>query len=219
MQAERSLATEPGAKPTQDAAQSTLWLPVDGVISLDEDYTASPAKTKAVAEANEHLHKGDRKAAMEKLKLADVGMSIVQEVVPLQQTITDVHQAATLMNAGKYFEGSQALRNIQSSARFEVATYVSGAHGKAVYSKASDLGKSSPAHASAAVTANGPEPYAAPDPQYKPMTSEPVLQTTKAAPVALTDGTPVDGPAAGPEPYSAPTPQYTPMTSEPVIQH
>ena len=137
IKADSSLSAPPQAA-GQSATPAKEWLPVDGVISLDEDYSASPAKAKAVAEANEHLRKGDRKAAIEKLKLADVGMSVVQEILPLRQTIADVHQAATLIDQGKFYEGSQALRKVQASARFDVATYVAGSGGKITYAHMSD---------------------------------------------------------------------------------
>ena len=52
------------------------WLPVDGSITINEDYTAIPAKTAAVADANKSLESGDRKGAMEKLKLADMNVEI-----------------------------------------------------------------------------------------------------------------------------------------------
>ena len=221
IKADDSVAKAPGAA-SQSASQGKDWLPVNGVISLDEDYTANPTKTNAVAEANEHLRKGYRKAAVEKLKLADVGMSVVQALLPLQQTITNVHQASTLIDQGKFYEGSQELRKVQASARYEVATYIAGSGGKVTYSHMADLKGPQAGQQTATqtpiVTANGPEPYSAPDPQYAPMTSEPVFHAPAPSHVSLSDNQTVQGPAAGPEPYSAPVPQYKPMTSEPVFQ-
>ena len=222
IKADTALAKAPGST-DQTAPQAKQWLPVDGVVTLTEDYSANPAKTKAVAEANEHLRKGDRQAAIEKLKVADVGMSVVQAVLPLQPTIADVHQAATLIDQGKFYEGSQELRKVQASARFDVATYVAGSGGKVTYSHMTDVKSVAAAqHAPGqqpanTAMANGPEPYNAPDPQYKQMTSEPKFQAPPPSHVSLTDGQTVQGPAAGPEPYSAPDPQYQPMTHEPVF--
>lgn len=96
------------------------WLPVDGEISLNEDFTAQPAKAAAVADANQTLAKGDRKGAMEKLKFAGIDVDYVMAVVPLDQTIRDVHQAATLVNGGKYYEASQLLRQVQDSTRYDM---------------------------------------------------------------------------------------------------
>jgi len=108
-----SSATDPMKKPI-------AWLPVDGALTINEDYTGSPAKTAAVAGANESLKSGDHKGAVEKLKLAGMDVDITVAVVPLEQTINDVHQAAELINNGKYYEGSQILRQIQDSERFDV---------------------------------------------------------------------------------------------------
>jgi hypothetical protein len=42
--------------------------------------------------------------------------------MPLEQTINKVHQAAGLINDGKYYEASQELRQAQDGLRF-VVTY------------------------------------------------------------------------------------------------
>ena len=102
-----------------------VWLPVDGAITINEDYTASPAKTAAVSDANKSLKSGDRKGAMEKLKLADMNIDVTLAVIPLEQTIKSVHQATELINSGKYYEASQVLRLAQDNERFD-GTNISG---------------------------------------------------------------------------------------------
>ncbi len=106
------------------ATAPKAWLPVDGEISVNEDFKASPAKAAAVADANENLAKGDRQGAMEKLKLAQVDLDYVLAVVPLNQTIDDVHQAATLVDGGKFYEASQQLRQVQDSTRYDTVDVV-----------------------------------------------------------------------------------------------
>ena len=96
------------------------WLPVDADMTVDEDFAANPAKAAAVADANKSLAKGDKQGAMGKLKLADVDMTYVMAVVPLDQTLADVHQAAQLVDGGKYYEASQMLRQVQDSTRYDV---------------------------------------------------------------------------------------------------
>ena len=103
-----------------DATTPKRWLPVDADMSVDEDFTANPKKAAAVADANKSLAKGDKQGAMGKLKLADVNMTYVMAVVPLDQTIADVHQAAQLVDSGKYYEASQMLRQVQDSTRYDV---------------------------------------------------------------------------------------------------
>lgn len=106
------------------------WLPVDGALTINEDFAANPAKKAAVAEANKSLKGGDRHGAVEKLKLADMSIDITMVVVPLEQTISDVHQAASLINEGKYYEASQMLRDAQDGERFDVTSINSKPAGK-----------------------------------------------------------------------------------------
>ena len=125
-QADATPANQPknGSAPNEsqsaDAATPKAWLPVDGEISVNEDFTANPAKAAAVSDANKSLAKGDRQGAREKLKLAQVDLDYVLAVVPLNQTINDVHQAATLVDAGKFYEASQQLRQVQDSTRYDM---------------------------------------------------------------------------------------------------
>jgi hypothetical protein len=104
-----------------DQKKPIAWLPIDGAITINEDYTANPAKTAAVADANKSLKSGDRKSAMEKLKLADMKVDVTLAVIPLEQTIKYTHQAAGLINDNKYYEASQVLRQAQDNLRFDIA--------------------------------------------------------------------------------------------------
>jgi hypothetical protein len=119
-----------GAAPVADKQADQMkkpivWLPVDGAITINEDYTANPAKTAAVADANKSLKSGDRKGAIEKLKLSDMSIDVTMAVLPLEQTITSVRQATDLINSGKYYEASQVLRQAQDNQRFD-GTSISG---------------------------------------------------------------------------------------------
>jgi len=122
-------STTPDKTPADQKSPEQLkkpiaWLPVDGALSINEDYTGNSEKTAAVAEANKHLKTGDRNGAMEKLKLADLDLDVTLAVVPLEQTLDDVHQAASMINDGKYYEASQLLRQAQDGERFDVTSIV-----------------------------------------------------------------------------------------------
>jgi hypothetical protein len=121
MMPSKQTTNQPGtSQPSSDQAQKPIaWLPVDATVMINEDYTLNPAKSAAVADANKSLKSGDRKAAMEKLKLASLDTDVVMAVVPLDKTINDVHQAAQLIDSGKYYEGSQLLRQVQNAERFD----------------------------------------------------------------------------------------------------
>ncbi|MGU3362632.1 YfdX family protein [Methylobacterium sp. M6A4_1b] len=112
--------TTKNAGPAQASAQPTAWLPVDGQLTLGEDFVATPTKAAAVATANKSLEKGDRKAAMDGLKLAGVDVNFVLAVVPLDQTSTEVGQAAKLIGQGQYYEGNALLKKVEDGVRFDV---------------------------------------------------------------------------------------------------
>lgn len=121
--AEKSGAKTSGTTPADMAADMKTpvkWLPVDGEVLLNEDFTAHPEKAAAVKEANKSLAQGDKKAAMDKLKLADVDVDYVVAVVPLKTTLDEVNQAAKMIDDGRYYEGSQALRQLQDNVRYDV---------------------------------------------------------------------------------------------------
>lgn len=141
---------KPPAGMSQKSAQSgtgqapsktpIAWLPVDGGLTLGEDFIATPTKAAGVAKANEQLKKGDHKQAMEALKLSDINVSFVMEVAPLDKTISGIDQAAQLIDSGKYYEGNQVLKGVEDGLRFDVA----------------DI-NSTPKKASASATKNGKE--------------------------------------------------------------
>jgi len=99
------------------------WLPVDASIAINEDFTASPEKKAAVADANKSLSSGDRKGSIEKLKLSGVNIDVAVLAVPLNDTIAKVQQAANMINDGKYYEASQLIKQVQDSARSDVMDF------------------------------------------------------------------------------------------------
>jgi hypothetical protein len=98
----------------------TIWIPVDGSLTLGEDYIETPEKSAGVAKANEMLKKGEHKKAMETLKLANIDVSFVMEVAPLDKTTSGIKEAAKLIEAGKYYEANQTLKSVEDGVRFDV---------------------------------------------------------------------------------------------------
>jgi hypothetical protein len=153
--AQRTATQGAGDKPTQSTTP-TAWLPVDGGLTLGEDFVATPAKAAGVAKANDQLKKGDHKQAMETLKLADINVAFVMEVVPLDKTISGIDSAAQLIDSGKYYEGNQALKGVEDGVRFDVADANSGPE------KASNASDKSAPTVGSAKPANTPAPAATP---------------------------------------------------------
>jgi hypothetical protein len=97
------------------------WLPVDGQMVLDENYVASPLKATAMADANTSLKQGNRKGAMDKLKLAGINVDFTMAIVPLAMTASDIDKAATLIGDGKYYEANSTLLHAENGVRFDIA--------------------------------------------------------------------------------------------------
>ena len=128
--ADANAAKQEKSAKVYDTSTPKRWLPVDAEMTVAEDFSANPTKAAAVADANKSLAKGDKQGAMAKLKLAEVDMTYIMAVVPLDQTLADVHQAAQLVDGGKYYEASQLLRHVQDSTRYDLLD-ASGVPGKA----------------------------------------------------------------------------------------
>ncbi|WP_245239596.1 YfdX family protein [Methylobacterium variabile] len=116
--ADKPATAQPPSKP------QIAWIPVDAQLTLGEDFTATPEKASAVTEANKSLAKGDQKGAIEKLKLAHVGVSFIMAALPLDKTAADVSQAASLIGQGKYYEANAVLKTAEDGMRFDVVDAV-----------------------------------------------------------------------------------------------
>jgi hypothetical protein len=126
MKAESDLKAPQGSPQSGSTTASTTpvkWIPVDGSMTLGEDYIATPEKTAGVAKANEQLKKGQSKEAVETLKLANIDVSYMLEVAPLDKTTNGIAQAEQMIVAGKYYEANQALKGVEDSLRIDIRDY------------------------------------------------------------------------------------------------
>ncbi|EAM3126397.1 hypothetical protein AV551_23490, partial [Salmonella enterica] len=85
------------------------YVVINATMSVNEDYQASEAKNKIVKDANEKLKNGDKKGAIETLKLAGISVSESQVLMPLKATRTDIQKAIDLFNEGKYYQSNLML--------------------------------------------------------------------------------------------------------------
>lgn len=114
------------AKPQQSAGENAAsttpvkWLPINGTISVQEDYSAVPAKVSAMQTANAQLKAGKHKEALETLKMSDVNVAVELEVAPMDATIKGVDHASKLIDTGKYYEANGALMQVENGIRYSV---------------------------------------------------------------------------------------------------
>ncbi|ECF3794722.1 YfdX family protein [Salmonella enterica subsp. enterica serovar Bareilly] len=85
------------------------YIVINASMSISEDYQASDEKTKAIKNANEKLKKGDKKGAIETLKLAGITVVENEVLMPLKQTRTDIQKAIAFFDDGKYYQANLML--------------------------------------------------------------------------------------------------------------
>ncbi len=126
MKAETDLKPPPGAPPVSPTASHTSerWIPVDGALSVADDYKEVPTKVAGVAKANEFLKSGDKKHALEALRLAKIDADFVMAVAPLDRTTSGIDKAAQLIDSGHYFEANATMKGIEDSLRFDSVNVV-----------------------------------------------------------------------------------------------
>ncbi|EGB0328593.1 TPA: YfdX family protein [Salmonella enterica subsp. enterica serovar Welikade] len=91
------------------------YIRINSSITVAEDYLPSGPETDAITKANQKMKAGDKKGAIDALKLAGVSVIENQELIPLQQTRKDVNTALSLMSEGKYYQASLMLKSAQDS--------------------------------------------------------------------------------------------------------
>lgn len=112
------------AKETPASTEQVKWLPFGGQLTLSEDFVATPDKTKAVQTANQHFAKGEKKEALDALKVADVDVTYTYALAPLDATMSGIAQAKTLMDQDKYYEANAELKKIEDAVRFDSVSAV-----------------------------------------------------------------------------------------------
>ena len=123
MKAEAELKTAPGDKqpataPSDGAKTKVAWVPVDGQMAVDEDYTDTSGKAAETAKPNAKDQSASAGQA-DTLKLADLNVDFTAELIPLQATIGQVDAAAELAGQNKFYEASLKLKSVEDSARFD----------------------------------------------------------------------------------------------------
>lgn len=95
--------------------QGATMVPVDGHMTLGEDYVATPEKQSHLDKANQHLKNGETKQAIDELKLAGVDVNFTLVLMPIETSKHELQQAVTDANAGKYYEANLDLKKIEDS--------------------------------------------------------------------------------------------------------
>lgn len=96
-------------KTKKTGIDSDDYVIINASIVVDESFQQSSIKSKAIHEANEKLKNGDKKGAIDTLKLAGIAVVENQMLLPLKHTRTDIRQAIQLVNEGKFYQANLVL--------------------------------------------------------------------------------------------------------------
>jgi hypothetical protein len=96
------------------------YVPFDAGLTLAEILEPSKEKREHISRANEHLHKGETKKAMEELKVGEIDVALTTELLPIQAANKHIVDAARLIGEGKYYEANLALKAVQDSVVTEI---------------------------------------------------------------------------------------------------
>lgn len=121
-EAEKSVgkATDALAKANKDASQfygrtnssndGQYWVPVDATLDIADNFVDSPEKQAHVKKANEHFKAGDKKKAVEELKLAEIDVNFTRLLLPMTTTQDHIKTAKKLLDEKKFYEANLALK-------------------------------------------------------------------------------------------------------------
>ena len=101
---------KPGKKTNLNDDQ---YIVINASVGISESYVATPEKEAAIKIANEKMAKGDKKGAMEELRLAGVGVMENQYLMPLKQTRNALADAQKLLDKKQYYEANLALKGAE----------------------------------------------------------------------------------------------------------
>lgn len=108
----------------EDEADEVDIVPVDGEVTLAEDYVPTPEKQKHINKANMLMKNGKQKEALNELKLADIGVNVSRVWMPISFSEEHLEGALALMDESKYYEANLALKAIEDSLTLDSETLV-----------------------------------------------------------------------------------------------
>lgn len=109
----------PGKKTT---LKDDNYVAINAVMGVSEDYISSPEKEDSIKRANEKLQKGDKKGAVNELRLAGIGVTQNVYLMPLKQTRHAVSEALRLLGEHKYYEANLVLKGAEDGVITESTT-------------------------------------------------------------------------------------------------
>jgi len=100
---------------TKEPITDDRYVPFDASLTVMNTFVPSAEETKHIAKANEHLHKGEKKEALEVLKLGEIDVAVTARLIPVKLAKKHIEEAAKLVGEGKYYEANLALKAVEDA--------------------------------------------------------------------------------------------------------
>jgi len=91
------------------------YVPFDASLTVLNDFEPTAEKTKQIAKANDHLHKGEKQEAVKALKLAEIDVAVTTRMIPVKFAKERIDKAASLVAEHKYYEANLALKAVDDA--------------------------------------------------------------------------------------------------------
>lgn len=99
--------------------QDDWYVPYDASLTVADTFVPTEEKMKHIAKANEHLHKGEKKQALEVLKVGNVDVAFATSLMPSKFAQKHIDDAAKLLDEGKYYEANLELKAVEDAVVIE----------------------------------------------------------------------------------------------------
>jgi hypothetical protein len=100
---------------TKTPAKDDRYVAFDASLTVADTFVPTEEKLKHIAKANEHLHKSEKKEALEVLKLGEVDVAFTTRLLPVKLAQQQIADAAKLVGEGKYYEANLALKALEDA--------------------------------------------------------------------------------------------------------
>ncbi|MCG6896559.1 MAG: YfdX family protein [Thiocapsa sp.] len=107
-------ALDTKAPPMEDS-----YIPFDASLTVMDTLEPSAEQAEHIQKANKHLRKGEKKEAMEVLKLGEIDVAVTAGLIPVKFAKDHIDDAAKLIGEGKYYEANLALKAVEDAVVIE----------------------------------------------------------------------------------------------------
>jgi len=104
---------------TKSPKADDRFVPFDANLTVLKKFEPTPENAKHIAKANEHLHKGEKKKAIEELKLGAIDVAIRTSMIPIKFAKEHIDHASKLLDEHKYYEANLALKAVEDAVLVE----------------------------------------------------------------------------------------------------